>query len=53
MNKWEQLQLTPDSSKSEEEKGDYQDKTQKLFTKMRICVMRHFGFALEGTADRV
>ena len=53
MKNQEQLQLTPDSSKSEEEKGDYQDKTQKLFTKMRVCFMRYFAFALEGTAERV
>ena len=41
MKKWEQLQLTLRNSKSEEEQGDYQDKTQKLFKTMRFRVMKH------------
>ena len=35
MERWEQLQLTPDSWKPEEGQGNYQDKTQKLLKTMK------------------
>ena len=34
MKKWTLLQLTLDNSNSQEEQGDYQDKTQTLFKTM-------------------
>ena len=40
MKKWEELQLTVDTS--EEGQGNFQDKTQKLFKTMKVGLMREF-----------
>ena len=41
MKKWEELQLTLDNSKSEGGQGNYWDKTQKLFKRMRSSVIEY------------
>ena len=41
MKKSEQLQVTPDNSKSEKGQGDYYDKTWKLFNAMRVWVIKY------------
>ena len=39
MKKWEELQLTVDTS--EEVQGNFQDKTQKLFKTMKVGLMKY------------